>query len=104
VKHSCHPASDEFVARNARAVRVHLFPTGFAGRYTAAHSNLIPNCGKLDSSSPTEALERCAHISLDHRTFLQWMSRWNSRRISQGLRVLVLYAHEFLSSWPASAI
>ena len=34
---------------------------------------LIPNCGNLDSSSPTSALERCAHISLDHRTFLQWM-------------------------------
>jgi hypothetical protein len=50
---------------------------------------LIPNCGKLDSSSPTSALERCAHISLDHRMFLQWMSRWNSRRMSQGLRVLV---------------
>jgi hypothetical protein len=29
---------------------------------------------------------------LDHRTFLQWMSRWNSRRMSQGLRVLVLTA------------
>src|SRR5262245_47985470 len=34
---------------------------------------LIPNCGNLVSSSPTSALERCAHISLDHRTFLQWM-------------------------------
>src|SRR5262249_28224250 len=50
---------------------------------------LIPNCGELDSSWPTSALERCAHISLDHCTFLQWMSRWNSRRMSQGLRVLV---------------
>jgi hypothetical protein len=32
--------------------------------------SLIPNCGNLDSSLPTSALERCAHISLDHRTFL----------------------------------
>jgi hypothetical protein len=30
---------------------------------------LIPNCGNLDSSSLTSAVERCAHISLDHRTF-----------------------------------
>ena len=52
---------------------------------------VIPNCGELDSSWPTSALERCAHISLDHCTFLQWMSRWNSRRMSQGLRVLVLH-------------
>ena len=51
--------------------------------------DLIPNCGELDSSWPTSALERCAHISLNHRTFLQWMSRWNSRRMSQGRRVLV---------------
>jgi hypothetical protein len=51
----------------------------------------LPNCGNLDSSSPTSALERCAHISLDDRRFLEWMSRWNSRRMSQGLRVLVLF-------------
>ena len=42
-----------------------------------AHERLlIPNCGKLDSSSPTSALERCAHIPLDHRTFLRWLSPW----------------------------
>src|SRR5262249_34980240 len=59
---------------------------------------LIPNCGELDSSWPTSALERCAHISLDHCTFLQWMSRWNSRRMSQGLRVLVLVDRAKLKS------
>ena len=48
------------------------------------HLIFIPNCGELDSSWPTSALERCAHISLDHCTFLQWMSRWNSRRMSSG--------------------
>src|SRR5262249_12262132 len=47
-------------------------------------------CGELDSSWPTSALERCAHISLDHRTFLRSMSRWKSRTMSQGLRVLLL--------------
>src|SRR5262249_5662932 len=51
---------------------------------------LIPNCGELDSSWPTSALERCAHISLDHRTFLRSMSRWKSRTMTQGLRVLLL--------------
>ena len=33
---------------------------------------VMPNCGKLDSSSPLSALECCVHISLDRRTFLQW--------------------------------
>src|SRR5262249_10789779 len=56
----------------------------------AAASCLIPNCGELDSSWPTSALERCAHISLDHRTFLRSMSRWKSRTMTQGLRVLLL--------------
>src|SRR5262249_46829189 len=66
-------------------------PALSGNEYRVLQAQLIPHSGKLDSSSPTSALERCAHISLDHRTFLQWMSRWNSRRMSQGLRVLVSF-------------
>ena len=35
---------------------------------------------------------RLSGVPISHwttRTFLQWMSRWNSRRMSQGLRVFV---------------
>jgi integrase len=35
------------------------------------NSQLIPNCGDIDSSVPPSASEHRAHIPLDHRTFLQ---------------------------------
>jgi hypothetical protein len=44
---------------------------------------ITANTRPIDSSSPTSSLGRCAHIPLDHRAFLQWKSRWNSRRMSQ---------------------
>jgi hypothetical protein len=37
---------------------------------------VIPNCGDIDSSAPPSAPEQAAHIPLDYRTFLQWMSQW----------------------------
>jgi hypothetical protein len=50
---------------------------------------LIPDRGDIDSPAPQSALEHDVHIPLDHCRFLQWISRWGGRRMSQGLRVLV---------------
>src|SRR6516225_2511513 len=85
------PPGDGFPEPWAHAGRHHGDPrfARYCVRGNRPVINLIPNCGELDSSWPASALERCAHISLDRCTFLQWMSRWNSRRMSQGLRVLV---------------
>jgi RNA-directed DNA polymerase len=37
--------------------------------------SLIPGCGDIDSSAPPPTSESGAHIPLEHRAFLQWMSR-----------------------------
>ena len=44
----------------------------------------MPDCGDTDSSAAPSALEHGAHIPLDHRTFLQWTSRWGSMQRESG--------------------
>jgi hypothetical protein len=45
---------------------------------------LIPDCGDTDSSAAPSALKHGAYIPLDHRTFLQWMSRWGRMQHESG--------------------
>jgi hypothetical protein len=45
---------------------------------------LIPDCEDTDSFAAPSALEHGAHIPLDHRTFLQWTSRWGSMQRESG--------------------
>jgi hypothetical protein len=45
---------------------------------------VIPDCEDTDSSAAPSALEHGAHIPLDHRTFLQWTSRWGSMQRESG--------------------
>src|SRR5262245_4597186 len=44
----------------------------------------IPDCGDTDSSAARSALKHGAYIPLDHRTFLQLISRWRRTQHESG--------------------
>jgi hypothetical protein len=69
-------------------------------------ADVIPDCGDTDSSAAPSALEHGAYIPLDHRTFLQWTSRWGGTQHESGSASFVISSRILPKRWiplPGSA-